>query len=992
MSHATSDRSPFPSGAPARGFTLLEALVAVAVFAMVVGIVLTMFSGFGKATNTESGEIDMQQAARISIDELARLIQQAGYGIRRDDPYNPASWQRDVVFAGPHAFAFNADVDSAVGALASSQTITLPGGDTYTGQGTSSSTSGAETYVYSIDANADNSITLADRTDAASGSFNPAAETANPLDFALIRRVFGYNGTDFGGAVSPVSAHLFTNATSAVQYPDGTTPEPLFTYLMTEDLNDDGVLDGTECVVGTCPPSTTRSPQLYVWGDTDFDGLLSESEKTALRTMPVGSPSWSKNRLASGGAYKSSTLSQAVNPSGTDPYILRVADASKFAVGAFVQLGTGSSMELFQVDKVTTSGNTVSLATDPKYAHASGETVAIVPQTFLRAVRSVQVNFQAISPRKDSDGGSAAAGRMGRKGTRGLDYRVTPLRASVELRNLSTHALIGSNSVTSTPTCPVTITADCAGTTISQVPAYFPTTLPTTLVFLVKDSGGTPMNGVPLTFSHSSPSLGSLAVTTGKTDSSGKFQLGFTPASTIGDDVVTATATCANASSQLQTYSTTVTVKVSRVNLAVGNDCLSTALSGVPRSTTWSASVQNSSGTAVNVPLLLDLAFDPASLPVTPNYPDYEAELVVGASSSGTTDSAGEFTPVTVSTGSTGTVTGTVRLNRDTPADGLRLSLLATPSGGSCSSGGSPTAKSVSFYSFELDSYTPGTGCTELAPCTIPSGTAAPTVKARLALNTAPLVGATVNFSKIDVHLANPSGSSILNPTSVVTDANGEAKTTVGNDGTGTITAANPLETTVDASSNGGTSCAAGDLQYDGIRPAFRMEGYAGECGADMQQAWLKKAGANDKLCTHVKNTNSPGGCPVKPVGLAVTVYKTDGVTPDANYKLDVIEGGAISTTTDCSTTPKLRLFEAKCKSDLPLNNGQRWDFANVATCVAPTAFPSSGEYFVLSKLDFSGNLVGTGRKIDITIHYRCTGICPAVNFSKTFRLTSPAS
>jgi hypothetical protein len=556
-----------------------------------------------------------------------------------------------------------------------------------------------------------------------------------------------------------------------------------------------------------------------------------------------------------------------------------------------------------------------------------------------------------------------------------------------------TEALIGSNAASSTPTCPVTITADCAGTTISNLSAYFPTSGPTTLTFLVKDSAGRAMYGVPVTYSHSNTSLGSLSVTENKTDVNGRAMVDFTPNTTIGNDVVTATASCANSSAQIQTYSTTLTVKVSRVNVTLGYDCLSTALSGIPRTTTWAVSVQDGSGTVTNVPIRLDVELDPTSLPDPPNFSDYEAELFVGTDSHGTTDSAGDFVPVEESTGGSGTLTGSLRLNRDNPGAGLRVLFNVSPIGTSCAAAGSPVSKAVSFYSFELDSYTPGTGCNEISPCTIPAGTAAPTVKARLTLNEQPLVGATVTFSKTDLHLANPSGTSILSPASTTTDANGEAKTTVGNDATSTITPANPLQTTIDASSTGGASCASGDLQYDGIRPQFRMEGYTGECAIDMQQAWLVKNGGADKLRTEIKNTNSSGGCPVKPVGISVTVYKTDGVTPDPNYKLDKIQGGGICATPGCSSSTALKLFDKACNANTSLPNGLRWDFKTVGTtCVPPPTYPDPGQSFVILLMDFTANLVGTGRKVDITIHYQCTGVCPGVSFSRTFRLTSPAS
>src|SRR6185436_399752 len=187
-----------------------------------------------------------------------------------------------------------------------------------------------------IDANGDNAITLADRTQAATGSYNPAADTPNPLDFALFKRTYGYNGSGYGGTLVPVAAGLFTNATSAVTYPDSTTPEPVFEYWVTEDIDRNNSLANVECAVGTCPPGTSRMPKLYLWGDTDGDGTLSETEKAFIRDKPVGSPAWSKNPFATGGAYKSATVATAFVPSGSSAYQLYVSNSALFGTGMYI--------------------------------------------------------------------------------------------------------------------------------------------------------------------------------------------------------------------------------------------------------------------------------------------------------------------------------------------------------------------------------------------------------------------------------------------------------------------------------------------------------------------------------------------------------------------------------------------------------------------------------------------------------------------------------
>ena len=437
---------------PAAGFSFVELLVTMVILLGTMAMAFAFFVDFSKAISTESSTLATQQAARVVLDELGRNVRQAGFGVRRADPYNTASWQRSLVFAGPHEIAFNSDIDGAIGGIPSSETISFPGGEVYSGEAVATSTDGAETYVYTVDADGDHVMEVADRTQAPSGSYNPASGTDNPLDFALFRRVYGYNGTDYGGDTDPIMPYLFTNATNDISFPaDGTTPAPLFTYWLTEDLDGDGRLSADECVndaVDSCPPTSGTLPRgtapwkplLYLWGDSDFDGVLSESEKTSL--LEVGSAAWAWNPLVSSGSYESTTLSAAVDPSSETAYELEVVDGTKIAVGSQVQLGTSGNAEFFSVDKVITasSPHKIQLSGDPQNVHAIGVTVLMRPTTLLRAIRTVALTFTSITDKKDSAGNNAAVGRSGRKGTGGLDYRVTAFQRRIELINAATSA------------------------------------------------------------------------------------------------------------------------------------------------------------------------------------------------------------------------------------------------------------------------------------------------------------------------------------------------------------------------------------------------------------------------------------------------------------------------------------------------------------------------------------------------------------------------
>jgi len=436
---------------PSAGFSLIELLVSMAVLLVTLSIVFYFFIDTGRRFKSETAGLDMQLAARIAIDELSRELPQTGYGIDRSSPYNEAAWQKGVIYAGAHAIACNMDIDPAVGPIDGSQSMTFPTGETYTGEGPTATVAGAETYVYSLDADGDGTIDLADRSAFETGSFNPAATTDNPLDFALFRRVYGYDGSAYVKQVDPIVAHLFTNAVSGVAYADSTIPEPLFNYSLTEDLNGNNILDTGECVndsVDACPPVTTRTPLLYIWGDTNFDGLLSDAEKNQLRGMPVGAVGWSKNRLVESGAYKQTTLASAVNPADADAYILDVAAAGKFIPGVLIQVGAGAGAERFVVESINTSStpNTVTVTTDPTLAQANGAAVQVVADTLLRAIRAVQINFTAISPRKDSAGGAAPVGQAGRRTAHGMDYRSMTLRKTVELPNQTMAGLVAADT------------------------------------------------------------------------------------------------------------------------------------------------------------------------------------------------------------------------------------------------------------------------------------------------------------------------------------------------------------------------------------------------------------------------------------------------------------------------------------------------------------------------------------------------------------------
>jgi hypothetical protein len=422
------------------GFSLTELIISLGLFSVVLAMVLSFLDQTRRNLETESSGIETQQGARVSIEELSFHIRQAGYGIRRDDPGDIAGWQRAVVWAGAHGIAFNADIDPARGAIDASVTLEFLDGSRYAGEGPADTIDGAETYYYSVDADGDGQVTPADHDEAEPGSYNPAAGTDNPLDYALFRRVFGYAGDDLAvRRIDPVTAHLFTNANPTDRFGDGTRPDPLFSYWLTEDLDGDGRLGAGECVVTPCPPAAEREPLVYLWGDTSLDGVLSDAERDALRSLAVGSPAWPRNPLAREGEMPATELAAGA---AAGARTLVVLDAHGFVPGAQLELGGGEAAERATVVEADPEAlpATIVLAAPLGRAYDAGTPLEVLPETMLRAIRSVHLRFGAITPERDYDASadSAARGRAGRVGTRGLDYRVLSLERRLPLANLKT--------------------------------------------------------------------------------------------------------------------------------------------------------------------------------------------------------------------------------------------------------------------------------------------------------------------------------------------------------------------------------------------------------------------------------------------------------------------------------------------------------------------------------------------------------------------------
>jgi hypothetical protein len=271
-----------------------------------------------------------------------------------------------------------------------------------------------------------------------------------------------------------------------------------------------------------------------------------------------------------------------------------------------------------------------------------------------------------------------------------------------------------------------------------------------------------------------------------------------------------------------------------------------------------------------------------------------------------------------------------------------------------------------------------------------------------LSVNNTPVPGSTVTFTKSDFHPAPdiPAASSTFSPGATrTTDSSGIATVYVANNGSVSITSANPLVTTVDATTLAEGVCTTPSITPVSLRPKFLYLGSssAGACDADLQQSWVSKP-SNDTVCLHLLDPNATRSCPLRPTGIKVAVYNTDNVTLDTGYSVKKIVGGTITTSsTDCGGGGNdEQIFVNKCLNpDAPLANGTQFDFQNNAAdgCKTPVLPANPGEYWEIKQIQFSKNLPATSssRKMAITLYYGCDNDCSTTPItSETWTLQTP--
>ena len=236
-----------------KAFTLIELLIVIVVFSIIMASVLTVYINSQRAKFRVDMMVEAQQAARAALDFMIKDIRAAGYNIDLDEDATTTP-QRRLVYAGPYELIFNAnlkplndDPENPITPQAMDPTAS-PKPNNY--NPVNQFKTGAETIVYTLDYNNDGFINATDR------STTESAFTHNPGDYALVKRVYGYDSTTTSnGGVNQI--------VSIVGGPE--CNKPMFTYWYDDD-ND---------------PLTDNK----LFGDTNSDGVLSTAEIATLTAI-----------------------------------------------------------------------------------------------------------------------------------------------------------------------------------------------------------------------------------------------------------------------------------------------------------------------------------------------------------------------------------------------------------------------------------------------------------------------------------------------------------------------------------------------------------------------------------------------------------------------------------------------------------------------------------------------------------------------------------
>jgi len=286
------------------GFSLLEMLLCLAIFAIIMTIAFTLFHRSKDTMLRGQAKATISEAARSGIDRLSKDLRQMGTNAENNTEGPPLPEGDPIViqpilcWGGPYQIVFNADLDfhknvnERLGAInvVDPSVYNFPAAAmttlyTCTGSGAGRSygdgNDGAETIRYTLDLpNGDGEVNSYDHE---SEYWNdpyvnePENATENPYDYILWKQVCGQDvyGVNQETSLQPIMKHFRGWGGSVDNYPGGTRPEPLFKYWghFFDDVDDPATIGYDESLI--------TNEQLDLWGDLDNDGLLSQSELKA---------------------------------------------------------------------------------------------------------------------------------------------------------------------------------------------------------------------------------------------------------------------------------------------------------------------------------------------------------------------------------------------------------------------------------------------------------------------------------------------------------------------------------------------------------------------------------------------------------------------------------------------------------------------------------------------------------------------------------------
>jgi prepilin-type N-terminal cleavage/methylation domain-containing protein len=209
------------------GFTLVEMLVTLVIFAVVAVTLTLVVMNSAKSKQKTTQRIESEQGARAAVDLMARDIRSAGYGADMDhSPKQPAITYVDSkeIIISENQLPYpdpNTAAPLAYNPAGNPKPFTL-NGTAWTPA--MKYLTGAELIRYTLDVNNDGVV---DANDIASPQGADAAATPNPNDYVLVRQVYG----DSTGNVAGNNGGT-TQRVALVRRPGDTGVPPLFTVFM----------------------------------------------------------------------------------------------------------------------------------------------------------------------------------------------------------------------------------------------------------------------------------------------------------------------------------------------------------------------------------------------------------------------------------------------------------------------------------------------------------------------------------------------------------------------------------------------------------------------------------------------------------------------------------------------------------------------------------------------------------------------------------------